>query len=252
MLMWIKNIILLFVLGLLVVSCSNDDIQNRFMIIAHQGYWRAAAGASNSIRGLKESMNLGIEGVELDVRITAEDSLVLCHDEKHGDYVIANSTFRQIRSVRLPDGSLIPTFREYVNEALNFKSCLLFIDVKDQRALSRINDVLVENNAFGQAVLLLPYANMLEIQTINPRLKVMVMEESPDLDKIKAQGGYGISLSLATLKSNTELLINAHDMGLKVNTWVVKSESEIIWCSLHDVDYVTTDFPLECKQYMNQ
>lgn len=252
MMMRVKNHILFFILGLLMMSCSNDDISNRFMIIAHQGYWKAATGVSNSIRGLKESVSLGIEGVELDVRVTADDSLILCHDDRHGDYVIANSTFNQIRSVRLPDGSLIPTFREYVQEASNHNRCLLFIDVKDQGALRQINNILVDNNAVGQAVLLLPYAKMVEIQTINPQLKVLVMDEAPDLDKIKVQGAYGVSLSLTALKRNTELLKNAHDMGLKVNTWVVKSESEIIWCSLHDVDYVTTDSPLECKHYLYQ
>ena len=139
----LKNYILFFVFGLLVASCSKDDIQNRFMIIAHQGYWKAAAGASNSIRGLKESIDLGIEGVELDVRVTAEDSLILCHDDRYDDYVIANSTFEQVRSVRLPDGSLVPTLREYVHEASTHIHCLLFIDVKDKKAIGRINDILV-------------------------------------------------------------------------------------------------------------
>lgn len=248
----LKNYILFFVFGLLVASCSKDDIQNRFMIIAHQGYWKAAAGASNSIRGLKESMSLGIEGVELDVRVTADDSLILCHDDRHGDYVIANSTFDQIRSVRLSDGSLIPTFKEYVQEASNYQRCLMFIDVKDQGALKQINNILVDNNAVAQTVLLLPYAKVADVQEINPQLKVLVMDEAPDLDKIKVHGVYGISLSITALKSKTELLQKAHDKGLKVNTWVVKSESEIIWCSNHDVDYVTTDSPLECKHYLYQ
>lgn len=249
---WLKDSILLFVFGLLFVSCSKDEVQNRFTIIAHQGYWKAAAGASNSIRGLKESVELGIEGVELDVRVTADDSLILCHDERHGDYTIARSTFEQVRSVRLPDGSLVPTLREYVLEASNHRHCLLFIDVKDKKAIGRINDILVEHNAISQAVLLLPLAKMAEVRVMNPQLKVMVMDDTPDLNKIKDSGAYGVSLSLNTLKGKHQLLKEAHDLGLKVNTWVIKSESEIIWCSLHDVDYVTTDSPLECKHYLYQ
>lgn len=249
---WLKDSILLFVFGLLFVSCSKDEIQSRFTIIAHQGYWKAAAGASNSIRGLKESVELGIEGVELDVRVTADDSLILCHDERYGDYNVARSSFEQIRTVRLPDGSLVPTLRECVHEASNHRHCLLFIDVKDKKALGSINEILVEHNTVSQAVLLLPLAKMAEVRELNPQLKVMVMDETPDLDKVKESGAHGVSLSLNALKSKPELLKKAHDMGLKVNTWVIKSESEIIWCSLYDVDYVTTDLPLECKHYLYQ
>ena len=71
-----NKILLLLCLVFGLVSCEKDEVHNRFMIVAHQGYWKAAAGASNSLAGLTKSVELGIEGVELDVRCRA-------HSEKY-------------------------------------------------------------------------------------------------------------------------------------------------------------------------
>lgn len=244
--------LLLLCLDLCIVSCVKDDIHNRFMIIAHQGYWKSAAGASNSISGLSKSIDLGIEGVELDVRRTLDDSLVLCHDAQFEEYTVAKVTFNQLRTIGLPDGSRIPTFREYVKEASKNGRILLFVDIKDISALNQIICILEEYNAVEQAILLISSSYIESALNINDNLKILTMDESIEMENIKARGAYGIAVNINSLKSNTQLINKAHRLGLKVNTWVVKSESEIVWCSMNDVDYVTTDSPLECKHYLYQ
>lgn len=247
-----NKILLLLCLALVLVSCTKDEVHNRFMIIAHQGYWKAAAGASNSLKGLTKSVELGIEGGELDVRCTLDDSLVLCHDAQFGKYTVANTSYNQLCTIRLSDGSRIPTFREYVTEASKNSRVMLFVDVKDIASLRQIIDILEEYNAVEQTILLLSSANIESALNINDKLKIMIMDESINLEDVKERGAYGIAMNINQLKNKSHLIQEAHQLGLKVNTWVIKSESEIVWCSMHDVDYVTTDSPLECKQYLYQ
>ena len=110
---------------------------NRYQIVAHRGYWKASEGAQNSIRALKEAVKLDVEGVELDVRMTKDGHLILHHDAKAGKLTIAESSLSEIRTVRLPDGSLIPTLEEYFDAAKNI-DIALYIDVKTIESIKPI------------------------------------------------------------------------------------------------------------------
>lgn len=133
--------IVVSILSMLLMACEEDMPMNHFKVIAHQGHWRAAEGASNSIRGLEEAVRLELDGVELDVRKSADDSLVLCHDAYHGGYQVATSTFEELRTVRLADGSLIPTLFEYLQAAKLMKHITLFIDVKSENEIKEVCDI---------------------------------------------------------------------------------------------------------------
>ena len=55
---------------------SND---NKIMVIAHRGDWRNAP--ENSIQAIQNCIDLGVDMVEIDVRKTKDNQLVLMHDE---------------------------------------------------------------------------------------------------------------------------------------------------------------------------
>lgn len=248
-----KRIAPLIVAMFSLASCNYESpVGNMFNIIAHQGYWKASCGASNSIRGLKECYSLGIEGVELDVRRTVDDSLVLCHDDMHGNYEISTSTFDEIRTVRLPDGSLIPTLTEYLKDAKQYSDLRLFIDIKDGKCIKRICRVLDSLDTCGQVLLLASISEAKQIKESGFSVGYLIMDEHIDINQIIESGAIGFSASIYALKQQSHIITDAHNQGLLVNTWVVKSESEIIWCSMNNVDYVTTDSPLECKHYLYQ
>lgn len=248
-----KRIAPLIVVIFSLSSCNCEPlVVNRFNIVAHQGYWKASCGASNSIRGLEECYSLGIEGVELDVRRTVDDSLVLCHDDMHGNCEISTSTFEKIRSVRLPDGSLIPTLTEYLKEAKQYPDLRLFIDIKDSKCIKRLCRILDDLDMCSQTVLLTSIGEVKQIKELGCSVSYMIMDEHIDLKQIIESGAIGFSASINVLKQQSHTITDAHNQGLLVNTWVVKSESEIIWCSKNNVDYVTTDSPLECKHYLYQ
>ena len=241
-----------FALLIFVVSCSKENINQRFDIIAHQGYWKASAGASNSILGLTESVRLGIDGVEIDIRITADDSLVLCHDAKWGGNIVSNTSFSELRKTRLPDGSVIPTFREFVEIASRYDDIDLFIDVKASEAIPKICEILEEFCCSEQSSLLISPGLVEKTSKKYRKAKFLAMGATKDLKSIKENGAFGISVQIDELRNNPSIIKEAHNLGLRVNAWVIKSESEIIWCSQNGVDYVTTDSPKECKRFLLQ
>lgn len=239
-------------LVLVFISCEQDMDVCKYKIVAHRGYWKAAEGSQNSIRALDEAARLGIEGVELDVRQTKDGILILHHDATVGDFVISDSDLSEIRTLRLPDGSLIPTLEEYLEHARNHNQIELYIDVKTSESLEHIIDMLVMYELEDRAILLTSYD--IGVRAIayrdNIRVHCMTSENSPS--ELKKNGFSGIGLDIEFLKNHIDLIYQAHSIGLQVGCWVVKSESEIIWSSLYNMDYATTDAPLECKLYLNR
>lgn len=49
-------------------------------VIAHRGYWKTEGSAQNSIRSLERASEIGAYGSEFDVHLTADNVLVIFHD----------------------------------------------------------------------------------------------------------------------------------------------------------------------------
>lgn len=88
---------------------------------AHRGLWGGDI-PENSLRAFEAAAHEGL-GCELDVRVTADEKLVVFHDATlermcgRAERVDALPQ-RALRQIRLPDGSTIPTLEEAL-EALN-------------------------------------------------------------------------------------------------------------------------------------
>jgi len=83
----------------------------RPLVLAHRG--ASAAAPENTLAAFARAREMGADGVELDVRRTADDVLVVHHDpEVHGVGVIRAVTFADLRAAR-PD---LPTLAEALGE----------------------------------------------------------------------------------------------------------------------------------------
>ncbi len=83
------------------------------IVVAHQGQRREKL-PENSIASLREAIRLGCAGTEFDVRLTADDSLLVVHDERHGGLEVARHTYDELTAIPLANGEKLPTLREYL------------------------------------------------------------------------------------------------------------------------------------------
>jgi glycerophosphoryl diester phosphodiesterase len=122
-------------------------------VVSHRGRMNRPAGdVDNSMPTLAAAFACRrIHGVEVDVRSTADHALVITHDDTlqrvvcdgHGDgdeskedeevrsAPIASLSLQQVRSVRLRDGTRVPTFAEVLRLHRHCTDAkILFLDVK--------------------------------------------------------------------------------------------------------------------------
>lgn len=80
------------------------------LIIAHRG--ASKAEPENSLAAFRTAVDMGADGVELDIHATADGRIVVHHDPVIDGHRIADTGFDVIRDRQLPNGEPVPTLQE--------------------------------------------------------------------------------------------------------------------------------------------
>jgi glycerophosphoryl diester phosphodiesterase len=73
-------------------------------VVAHRGYWKTEGSAQNSITSLKRVNDVGVYGTEFDVQLTADNRIVVNHDDSIQGYVIADTPYSKLKGLKLSNG----------------------------------------------------------------------------------------------------------------------------------------------------
>lgn len=96
------------------------------LVIAHRG--ASAEHPENSLAAFARAVELGVDGIELDVHATADGVLVVHHDPEIAGHSVQRTPHSALRPVRLPNGESLPTLDEAL--ATIGPHVIAFIEVK--------------------------------------------------------------------------------------------------------------------------
>ena len=90
-----------------VVSEIHDPASKKVLVASHRGDWRNYP--ENSLPAIRSAIEMGVDIVEIDLALTSDSMLVLCHDRTidrttSGRGLIAEITYDSIRRVNLRAG----------------------------------------------------------------------------------------------------------------------------------------------------
>ena len=219
----------------------------------------------NTIPAFEEAIRLGADFIEVDVRTTADGKLVLSHDNTvnrctDGTGDVSNMTFDQIERLdagikTAPEfaGTRIPTFEEVLK--LAHGRIGVYVDLKNATAQA-IVDAIQHADMVQQIVIYRSAIPLLkEIQTIDPRLKVM--PESRSVENVKtaieslhpkviAFGASDFFEEIITLTRASGAAVYVDRMG--------KTDAPEGWQSAIDAgaDGIQTDLPGPLAEYLRK
>jgi glycerophosphoryl diester phosphodiesterase len=155
-----------------VIKKLHNPEEKSILVAAHRGDWRNAP--ENSIQGLKNCIEMGVDIVEFDLKRTKDGYLVVMHDDlidrtttgtgKPEDYTLA-----ALRKFKLKDGighsteHTIPTLDEYLTEAKG--KVVICIDkgfVYFEQAMASVN----QNNMTNQVIFNIPNITLDSLQSL--------------------------------------------------------------------------------------
>jgi len=191
-------------------------------VIGHRG--AAGLEPENTLRSVRRAIELGVDRVEIDVRISRDGRLVIMHDETvdrttNGHGYVSELTFDDLRSLDAGMGEKIPTLDEILKFTMG--KAKLEIELKVPEATEPTIQLIEELNAEKDVIIISFIHELLErVHDLNPNIKTgaLFFEVPKDILQ-RALKVHASSIHVYYRNVNSELVKEAHRSGLEVAVW---------------------------------
>jgi len=246
---------LLFVLYLLLFMIQSCNPPKKPLVFGHRG----ARGhvAENTLPSVAKALDLGVDGIEIDIFQCASGELVVFHDKTLEKLTNATGYIEQldldsIQKIEVLGGYTIPTLQEVLD--LISGQVIVNIELKGSRT-AHLTHVLLQDY-FDRGVwkpdqIIISSFNWAELQLFyekNKTVPIAVLTEDDPLDAIPtaiALQAVAINPNHRTLnKTNVKKIKSA---GFQLYPWTVNTPEDIQKMYALGVDAIITDYPERVK-----
>ncbi|MBR5826172.1 MAG: glycerophosphodiester phosphodiesterase [Clostridia bacterium] len=228
-------------------------------IFAHRGF--SGKYPENTMLAFEKAVEIGVDGIELDVHLTKDNEIVIIHDEDikrtcDGEGLVKDMTLEELRKF---DASAtfrgqygfcgIPTLREYF-ELVKDTPIITNIELKtgvyeyhtiEQRVIDMVREFGLSDKIIFSSF---NHFTVKRCEEIAPEIKrgFLTGDWLYDFGKYTAERNvqcchpWHVSLSEETVKE-------MHDAGCEINTWTVNEYEDIKKLSAWGVDSLIGNFP---------
>ena len=220
------------------------------LVIAHRGFTKDHV--ENTLEAVEAALQLGVDGVEVDLRLSADGELIVFHDNSLQrlalrDESIEEMTLSGLRDVRL-QGSRLPTLEELLD--LVRDRALLNLELKTVRWNAQVERKLVatlRSFRLGESILVSSFHPLLlwRMKRIAPGLKrgYLVSDRQRQYRALFSKLVEPYSINPAAEMTDLTLITKAHRTGQRIFTWTVNSVDDMNRFLAIGIDGLFTDRP---------
>lgn len=230
---------------------SNSDMQQ--YTIAHRGAWKKKSLPENSIASLKQAINLKCAGSEFDVRMTADDSLIINHDPHFNKLFIEKSSYSELASFRLSNGEKLPTLWEYLSAgAKNNPFTKLVCEIKPSEIskergkliATRVNRLVNDLDIKEKIIFIsFDYDILRKLVELNSNAITQYLNGDKSPEQLKADGISGANYHYTVFQEHPDWIECAKKNAIVLNAWTVNDTAEMDWLLANNFDFITTNEP---------
>jgi glycerophosphoryl diester phosphodiesterase len=201
------------------------------LLLGHRGAPDASSVPENTIASFDLALEHGCDGFEFDVRLTADNKMVVCHDAQVGPLHIETSNYHEL--LQLP--SLEEILEHYANR------CFLNIELKvadiETRFLSAVREYQLQSNCVVSSFL--PEV-ILELKVRSGRPDAGIICEN--LSQLSAWNELPVEYVMVHESLVDQTLINeVHGASRKIFVWTVNSAPAMVRMAELGVDGILSD-----------
>ena len=218
------------------------------LCIGHRG----ACGhePENTLRSIRRALELGADGVEIDVRFV-DDELIVFHDARlervtDGRGPVARKRFADLRALDAGKGERIPTLRE-VFETVD-RRAFINIELKGRRTAAPVEALIHEfiaRHGWTYEHFIVSSFHHTELRAIgDPRIRIGLLLTRPSrLYSVSARRVRAWSVHPALRYVTARFVEDAHRRGWRVLVYTVNEPADLERMRALGADGVFTDFP---------
>ena len=235
----------------------NMGLITRTQVTAHRGF--SAVAPENTLYAFESAVETGSDYIELDVQLTADEQIVVFHDEKidrttDGKGELKNYTYDELQKFSAgswfkKDGEfddakivLLSDVIEDVGDDIMFN-----IEIKNhgdvkktaEKTVEVIEEYDIEKSCY---ITSFSYTALKEIKKLNPKIKTGLIANIASSTSF-SQLRYIDAVSLNYIFINQSIVNMAHQNGKRVFVWTVDRPSDIHHMIAMGVDNIITNRP---------
>ena len=226
--------------------------QSKLLVIGHRG----AKGhvAENTLASIKKAIELGADGIEIDVFRCLSGEIVLFHDKKldkltDGTGLIEQTTLNDLKKLKvLGSNEQIPTLNE-VLEIID-KKTFLNIELKGRNtaklSLEIVKNYIKNEKIISKNILFssFDWEELKNLRDLDNKVNIALVTENNPLDAIEpALNLQAIAINPTHKKLNNKVVKQIFNAGLKIYTWTVNDYKQIEKMKQLGVNGIITDYP---------
>jgi len=213
--------------------------------IGHRG--AGAYEPENTLKSFGKALELGVDAVELDVRRTKDDELVVFHDADvgrttNGKGLVSELTLKEIKQLVAGKGEKVPT----LDEVFDFldKKVKILMELKETGLEKKVLN-LIKQKGLVENVIIASFSEdaLKKVRELNDKVEtglIYVKHKNPVEAALELKANYVLSLYRFTHTANVQ---EAHRNGLKVIVWTINKEEEVGEYVKKGVDGIASDRP---------
>ncbi len=213
--------------------------------VGHRG--ARAYEPENTVRSFRKAVEMGVDAVELDIRKTKDNELVVIHDENvkkttNGNGLVSDLTLQQIKGFSTDKNDKIPTLKEAF-EAID-KKVIVFVELKETGYEDQVLQVIDKMNRKKSVVVVSFLEDALKkVRQLDHEIQtglIYAKHKNPLKSALELKAQWLLAFYRFIHTANVQ---KAHENGLKVLVWTVNTPGEVGQMKKKGVDAIASDKP---------
>lgn len=224
---------------------------SQILKIGHRG--AKAHLPENTLASFQYALDMGVNGLELDVHVCSTGELVVIHDftvdrTTNGSGEVHKMTLAELKALIVEGQYTIPTLEEVLD--LAGKKCFLNIELKGRHTAVPVSELMeryIAEKGFTYndfIVSSFQREELMVMHDINPNIHLGILTQA----SVTQAWRWAQEFSAKAIHPHFSLLTEsnvkkAQQAGYKVYTWTVNEPEDIERMKLYEVDGIMSDYP---------
>ena len=191
------------------------------MIMGHRG--AAALEPENTLLSIERAMEIGVDAVEIDVRLSKDKEMVVIHDSTvdrttNGTGPVSSYALKEMKKLDAGKGETIPTLDEVIDLIGN--QVMLVIELKEEGTERKVVELIKRNNLDDNVYVISFWHSLVRaVKEMDSRIKTGILLVGCPVDACIATQTSANALVMKYTFVNRKFVEIAHKEGLKVFIW---------------------------------
>ncbi|MFW9831929.1 MAG: glycerophosphodiester phosphodiesterase, partial [Candidatus Thorarchaeota archaeon] len=225
-------------------------------VIGHRGLGKGPL--ENTVEGVRKAIDLGVDGIEIDVLGSRDGAVVVFHDfmvdeKTNGKGAVSGLTLEELQRLDLGNGLKIPTLKELIELVQSIAELCVMIEIKSENIEELVLDEIYDGKIVEQVIISSYHYSVLEkIRDLDKIIPTGLIFKQPLVDPFRLARSLGCSILAPQFQLiSPNFVKKSRQVGLDIYPWAVNEKEDVEKMIAMGLEVLITDEVQRVQQLLN-